>query len=957
MKTNRKPGHIARLALWMILLLLAVTVIFCLLYRHFLFDREMYAYVDIGGDTVTSYLPQMVFDLRSFARGTVDMYRLDKGLGEYYPNLLYKYLNGVNLPILFFGEGRLHWGVLIATWLKYCVIAAFGGLFFRRLFQNSKIAFACALLWAYAGYGVLWGQHYHLLTSIAAFTILIYGLQLVLEGSRRWYFFIPAAACLAYTGYYYLWMGSFFVLFYSISYVILKKIPFREILKKAALAIFCMGYSLLVAGEYILPSAVDILESTRISVIRGEEMDQLFYTKEYMAALLGRVFSSNLFGAGSDYSGDANYYEIAILCVGILFIFCIIVLLSSPMWKQTVVFLAMGTLSLLFPAVSKVISMRSTTQRWTFILQLAMIIAIGYGLRYLYRTRERVKYARMVLRSWLITDAILCGAMAFFWYFQEALEITVDPDAVIRIFLILGIYHAAFLAPLVSLLAQTADRMRIRRRWMAAVCLAVCAEMVIANDATINDRRNISIQRWREEMYYDGTENVTALLDYLDDSLYRVGKTYESVSRNDEMIQGYRGISVYNSLNAYWLTHFYETMGHDVVNTETKTGSNYITFTSTNVLESGLLGVRYIIGKAGKGFLMPGWEPVSEDEKYAVYKNEDITSFGYLYDTRIDPKLLAQCSPVERKLLLGTGYFLTEDTAEIEKREQEAKKNAEQTELTEMPFTEEVINPQSGYYRVNLLNADFNGQQAGILRADDYIKVIGRGSDMALRFNQFEFPEKNRLLRLTIEIETEKACRLQLYTAQPDVGFNEKNSSTIDLEEGYGIYSIDLSSLVDVERFRLDPSDLTQTVTIHSAWLEYQDRNAIVENIAALYQNGTVDLYQEGNLFSGTVMNPAAETRMLCIPMIYNDRWEAKLDGDTVEVANINGGLLGIEMPSGEHVIQLSYRYDAPKYGRLLGAVSTGLFVLFAVIMEIVRYRKNRRPRRIHTAAAQETVS
>jgi len=46
-------------------MLIAVTVIFIALYHKFLFGGYLYAYSDIGSDTINTYLPNMIYEIRS----------------------------------------------------------------------------------------------------------------------------------------------------------------------------------------------------------------------------------------------------------------------------------------------------------------------------------------------------------------------------------------------------------------------------------------------------------------------------------------------------------------------------------------------------------------------------------------------------------------------------------------------------------------------------------------------------------------------------------------------------------------------------------------------------------------------------------------------------------------------------------------------------------------------------
>ena len=74
-----------------------------------------------------------------------------------------------------------------------------------------------------------------------------------------------------------------------------------------------------------------------------------------------------------------------------------------------------------------------------------------------------------------------------------------------------------------------------------------------------------------------------------------------------------------------------------------------------------------------------------------------------------------------------------------------------------------------------------------------------------------------------------------------------------------------------------------------------------------LQQNGIQDATFENGTLTGTISNSSEEEQMLCIPIIYSDDWSLYVDGEEVEISNINGGLIGAWISSGDHSIKLTY--------------------------------------------------
>ena len=65
---------------------------------------------------------------------------------------------------------------------------------------------------------------------------------------------------------------------------------------------------------------------------------------------------------------------------------------------------------------------------------------------------------------------------------------------------------------------------------------------------------------------------------------------------------------------------------------------------------------------------------------------------------------------------------------------------------------------------------------------------------------------------------------------------------------------------------------------------------------------------------------------MLCVPFFYQRGWSARIDGEAVEVSNINSGLCGIQIPSGTHEVVL--QYETPYRSLGLGMTIVGPFLL-----------------------------
>ena len=74
---------------------------------------------------------------------------------------------------------------------------------------------------------------------------------------------------------------------------------------------------------------------------------------------------------------------------------------------------------------------------------------------------------------------------------------------------------------------------------------------------------------------------------------------------------------------------------------------------------------------------------------------------------------------------------------------------------------------------------------------------------------------------------------------------------------------------------------------------------------------------------------------MLCLPVFYDNRWTAYIDGKKVTAYNINGGLTGISISPGVHEIRLIY-HDPIVY---VSICISGL-ALMGMALYLLLYRK-----------------
>lgn len=104
-----------------------------------------------------------------------------------------------------------------------------------------------------------------------------------------------------------------------------------------------------------------------------------------------------------------------------------------------------------------------------------------------------------------------------------------------------------------------------------------------------------------------------------------------------------------------------------------------------------------------------------------------------------------------------------------------------------------------------------------------------------------------------------------------------------------------------------------------------------------LQKESLYDISYVDHELSGKINNTEIADAMLCLPIFYDNRWSAYVDGKKVTAYNINGGLTGISISPGVHEIRLIY-HDPIVY---VSTCISGLSIIGMAIY-LLLYRRHR---------------
>lgn len=208
-------------------------------------------------------------------------------------------------------------------------------------------------------------------------------------------------------------------------------------------------------------------------------------------------------------------------------------------------------------------------------------------------------------------------------------------------------------------------------------------------------------------------------------------------------------------------------------------------------------------------------------------------------------------------------------------------------------------------------NMDFNNEHQGVKRLDYEITEVGSetvGNKISSSETYFE---------IVIELQNDDKVYDDLvidYTIKPD-DTGEKGRYTYSIND----YSIQLKSTGDPYssqlyrhqahipykediKFKLAPGTGYE-FEIHSIYGVSND-----ELLERSIQD--LELEYDVQLNGGKVdirFNNKEDYPLMVLPIFYEDGWELKINGESYEVLNVNNGMVGFEIPSGEMNIQLKF--------------------------------------------------
>ena len=752
--------------------------------------------------------------------------------------------------------------VVLRVYLIGLSFSAFG-FYFR---QKALPVLIGAVSYCFCGYVIRTGiYHPSFMTPMMLLPLLVVGAEKVLRRERP--YLLTAVVFLALTSYLY------FACMMAILLAIYVLVRFPSLYEKDRLRAFAaaagrlaaaVGTGAALSGVVLLPTMLQMAGTGRIGKVFPEGMSLLNYGAEYYADLL------------------ANYLVSPETSLGfpVLTVPALIMLFSNRNRANRTLrwmFLIL-TVMLMVPAVAYVMSGFNTpNNRWSFGYSFCCAAVLMFELPRLLEADRRVM------------SAVIVGTVAYF---------------LVCYFLIgQGRYKEE---PFVLLAAALLVVVCLRYARVPALlaCLAVtCLGIWYGFYRVYDPGQGNGISQYENSgapyMWYERSQYgafARAFRAKTDDGLYRVGGDNITVREvNASFYEGINGLACYSSIHYESVFDWYKEME---MSTTGQNIAHYGIVGRAPMLT--LAGMKYYVLKDAPTAVKPyGFTEVdrieSDEAVNVILENRYALPFGYTYDSFISRDsydALSGLGKTEAQLqavvLDGTPRSQSITEADVE------------TTAVQVPVTvtdAEKVRWGNGVLEVLEDNATATLVFEGIPETETYLRVVN-----------LDLADGGNARRWYLRASTDTAAVQGYFTADAYTYSNGQKTQLFDLgytEEGCTSVTV---------KFRLKGTYILDDLQI---WCQPMDRYG--EQIDALRAEALEDVETNWRGLTGHIS--VSRDKMLCIAVPYDTGWSAYVDGEKTELFRANTAFMAVELPAGEHTVELKYWTPGLTGGLVLTAI------------------------------------
>lgn len=862
---------------WILILAMLAGCLY--IFHTYLFGADLFVFGDNGSDTKEQYLMQYNTIVNHLRAGDFSFWDFNYGLGT---NLFMLNLADPFLMLLY-GAGALFGAeylpyylvyyhilkILLAGWICYRYLSCFP--------LSERVKGLCALIYAFCGYLLVWGQHYQFSTAVIFYPLVLWMAEKTLK-NWRWGFGLSLACALSVFSSLYL---SYMTLLASGIYVCFRVLWMEEGgVKKGVVRLFVTaGFMLLGVGmgcAMLLPSAAVIFGVTGRVESEGSFLSRMasmvnFYEPEYYVTLLGRFLSSSFQGNGASWSGSNNYYEAPnVYCTALLIILGFQYAAGFPSQKTSRrrkgIQIAAGILVLLLFALriasAAFNGFAYPFSRHTFVVIPIFLLLMAFTLERIIR-EKKVSVPALILALALLCLGYAKGALA-----AATPQLKRNLVILLAMALLMGI----------SLLLHR----RRRKQTGAYLCLCFAVAASLFSDGACVNQNRVTLRKdadsYFDQLYGDSIQEAQAWLEERDPEFFRTEKMFNIGSLcMDSLAQGYSPISTYNSMMNSDVLEFAKMIWPGLLFVD----DNHFYFQNVkqDTTKMTLLGVKYLLAREGD-LKIPGFAMIQEFENLYVYENQDNASIGKFYTAS-----MTQAAYEENREELDGNRLLTQ--AVILDEEGEHDKTRE------------------------LLDSCQREEINGAVKKAKW-KVSGK--------EKMTIPLKSKKLAGYEQVSASFVLRVDQDT-HFGITTAEGAYYESDVKGGKDLY-IELTLPAGTENIQIDFRAGKVKASVKQLQV-YGNRS-----MPTYSKEGQVQVLRQekDDLLTGTLHAPQDGIVLLAVP--YEQGWSLKVDGKETEILQADYGLTGFYVSEGEHSFSLEFTPPLLKAGIGVSLASMAAYLL-----------------------------
>jgi len=434
--------------------------------------------------------------------------------------------------------------------------------------------------------------------------------------------------------------------------------------------------------------------------------------------------------------------------------------------------------------------------------------------------------------------------------------------------------------------------------------VVLLAELIVGNFNLVNERENLSQNDYENLIEGETQQLLNVIVENDQNPLYRV-RAYDFRSYlNHSSIGKYAGTNSYSSLNKKYTIDFLENLKEADSAYAISKDKNHADLSNENFTVQTLLGVKYIITNAEPPI---GYELYDEEGDTRAYRNTQTINMGYICDQKMNEEDYLHLSPLQKNLALFHAYYISE------------KETDRNWRGIDSDFQISDVNGRP------LENGEIYGRSGG----DNSIITIRRQSE-------------GTAVEMVVEMTVPNTgLTMKIFYADEDEEFCEDKVSYRYLIGGKRLYSLYLDD-PDIAKIAmipvLDPKGEGYEFTIHNiSFVDWNHAYAdeYLNSASALSKNCVRNPSFINDKYHASCFNDK-EGNMLIIPMNYSINWTAFINGEKVEVCQVNDAFCGLRLPLGACEIEMKYS----TYGQNVWVIIS-LFCL-AALLKVLADERNR---------------